>query len=680
MSRITVHVADLTHTTNGISAQTFPLGAAYVTAYAQRQLGETFQFKLFRFPEHLTDAIVQDSPVVIAFSNYSWNFELAYRIGQWAKERNPNLIIVFGGPNFPVAECEQTAFLKSRPDMDFYIKNEGELGFVDLLTGLKKFDFDARSFKEAEESPTNCSYLAGDKLICGTLQRITDLHDLPSPYLTGIMDEFFDHPLMPMLETTRGCPFSCTFCTDGIASKNKIVRFDHDRVKAELSYISDRINGVDDLIITDLNFGMYKQDILTVQEIAKLQLHKNWPIVVSASMGKNKPERVIEAATILNGTWKIGASVQSWDSEVLANIERSNISLDAYRQFIDFVNGQGPQAEPYTELILGLPGDSLVKHFQSLRQGIESGNKNIRIHQAILLHGTSMASPATRRRFDIRSKFRVIPGCAGVYRFGIDNVPVAEFEEIITQTKDLPFEDYVSCRKMDLLVETFFNRGMFEEIFDFTTELGIPVFDILEYLHSHDDLYPDSIKTIFAGFVRETREDLFESLEDARAITMTSGSLERYLAGETAKNELLEYRAALYLKLAETTDLLVLAATHLLKATGKWKPAYGRLLDNLARYIVLRKQDIRSFDSVFEHDFDYDFTELQKEGASRDLIRLPVGRDKVPLRFFHDDDQKSHIRNVGRLNEHNAIGLGKMLQFNNLRVMFRTIERVVVSS
>ena len=72
----------------------------------------------------------------------------------------------------------------------------------------------------------NTCYLYEEKLIGGPIERINNINIIPSPYLNGVMDEFFNYPLVPMLETNRGCPFSCAFCADGQASKNKVHRYD----------------------------------------------------------------------------------------------------------------------------------------------------------------------------------------------------------------------------------------------------------------------------------------------------------------------------------------------------------------------------------------------------------------------------------------------------------------------
>lgn len=100
-----VLLADLTHTGSGISANTFPLGTAFVASYAQEVLGGTFDFQLHKFPQELSNSVFSDPPVVLALANYSWNLELSHKLAQYAKKQFPNIVVVVGGPNFPVFEA-----------------------------------------------------------------------------------------------------------------------------------------------------------------------------------------------------------------------------------------------------------------------------------------------------------------------------------------------------------------------------------------------------------------------------------------------------------------------------------------------------------------------------------------------------------------------------------------------
>lgn len=186
-----LYFADLTHTAQGVSASTFPLGISYVVSYAQKQLGENYKYKLFKFLPDLEKAILETAPAVLAFSNYSWNFEFAYKIASLAKAKFPDLVIVFGGPNFPIVDEERQSFLLERPNIDFYIQLEGEIGFVDLIHRLEKHGFSAHKLKEAHESVLNTSYLEKGIVHTGKVERIHDINAIPSPYLTGILDEFY---------------------------------------------------------------------------------------------------------------------------------------------------------------------------------------------------------------------------------------------------------------------------------------------------------------------------------------------------------------------------------------------------------------------------------------------------------------------------------------------------------
>ena len=131
-----IWISDLTHTAQGIGANGFPLGASYIYAYAKKIFGNEFEIKLFKLPTHLEEELRSISPTIFSFSNYSRILELGYKFAFLAKQRDPNVVTVFGGPNFPTDENEKLDFLKKKPAIDFYIELEGELGFVDLVKAL----------------------------------------------------------------------------------------------------------------------------------------------------------------------------------------------------------------------------------------------------------------------------------------------------------------------------------------------------------------------------------------------------------------------------------------------------------------------------------------------------------------------------------------------------------------
>jgi len=85
MKKYEIWIADLSHTAAGIIAATFPLGASYVFSYAKKELGSEFDFRLFKFPEHLVEALRDQSPMMLCFSNYSWNFEIGYKFASLVK-------------------------------------------------------------------------------------------------------------------------------------------------------------------------------------------------------------------------------------------------------------------------------------------------------------------------------------------------------------------------------------------------------------------------------------------------------------------------------------------------------------------------------------------------------------------------------------------------------------------
>ena len=77
--------------------------------------------------------------------------------------------------------------------------------------------------------------------------RIKELDEIPSQNLTGLMDKFFDGKLIPVIQTTRGCPFSCNFCVESDSYYSKIQSFQTQYAidKSWLDYVTSIAAGVD---------------------------------------------------------------------------------------------------------------------------------------------------------------------------------------------------------------------------------------------------------------------------------------------------------------------------------------------------------------------------------------------------------------------------------------------------
>jgi len=668
---INVYFADLTHTAQGIMSKIFPIGTATVAAYARQELGEEIGVKLFKFPEELDKALCKNIPEILCLSNYAWNLQIANTFAKAAKKKKPDLTVVFGGPNFPDSTVERTQFLKKYSSIDFYIIGEGEEGFVNLYKKLKEYGMDSGKLKARKEAVPSCAYVIDEELILGENSRINNLNKVPCPYQMGLLDPFFSMPLIPIIETTRGCPFQCSFCADGKKTADRIFRYDEEKITKTLEYIAQRAKNCDELIIADLNFGMYDFDISTANTLCRLQKETGYPLTIKASAGKNKPEKIINITNILKGSGFLGAALQSTDPEVLKAIKRDNIPTEKIMNLAEFGKEQGNPT--YTEIILGLPQDSKEKHFESLRVGVDMGLNSIRMYQLMLLAGTEMASPESRKTFEMIIKWRVLPGCAGNYQILGKEYRIAEYEEIVVGNKTLSFNDYLECRLMNLLVETFINNALFEEIFGLIQAIGLSRFDCLLFILNHPETYPESIKSYFDSYINDTTSDLFETEKELLEHIDQEGSIENYVSGTKGRNELLYHKALCYLSFQDLNNMLCMAALKFLDENGKLTKKIKDYIESLRNFSLLRKKSFENTNLEYVESFKYDFKALSKKNFEIDPNHIePCG--PFTFKIKHNPSQISLIQNSLKIYGKSTSGLARLIQRSNLKKMFREFE------
>jgi len=359
-----IYIADLTYDTILISNETFPIGIGYVVAYANKYLSDSFDIKLFKFPNDLFGAIDSETPDILGMSSFPWNRNLSLRVAEYYKKIKPDGVVVLGGNSLPHETERQVGFFKKETNVDLLVLYDGEYGFLELLKTYLK---EKGSYKQifSGEPIDGCIFWSRDEKFLKTgksIARLKNLDDIPSPYLTGLMDPFFENMKMtPIVQSTRGCPFSCSYCWAANKYNRNTRHFSIDRVNAELDYIAerrkDKINRL--LIFADSNFGMFRKDEEITEKIASLQKSYNFPSSFNAPCGKDNKDRVLRMLKNLKNV-NPSVSIQSTDLQIQKNVARTPIILNEYKEVVDQIHQFGLRVQ--TGIITGLPGETKQTH------------------------------------------------------------------------------------------------------------------------------------------------------------------------------------------------------------------------------------------------------------------------------------------------------------------------------
>jgi radical SAM superfamily enzyme YgiQ (UPF0313 family) len=559
--KVRVFLGDLRYNYGGILANDcMPLGVAYMKAFMDQEDHEgEIDSRLFVYPDRLLDALKADPPDVLMLSNYAWNEALSREFFRIAKQINPRILTVMGGPNISIEPERQAKYLERHPEIDVYVLGEGDFHANTVLrtfmdTGLLLTRFGERGVESAV-----FRHPEGQVLVNPVRPRHREVMEIPSPWLTGIQDEFFDDRLAPMIETNRGCPFTCTFCVQGTGWYTKVHNFPIDRVKEEIHYIAKKINqlspNMGTLRIADSNYGMFERDVEISAYFGRMQHDYGWPTFIDATTGKNRPDRIIKSVEQVGGALVLYQAVQSLDEDVLRKVKRQTIKLEAYKALEIHMRGRGLRSN--SDLILGLPGDSLEGHLRGMKTLLDSNIDRMQNFQAMLLKGSEMETVASREMFRFDSRFRVLPKNFGV----LEGRKVFDVEEIIVATDTLPFEDYVTCRKWHLTCSVFWNDGWFEPVVRFVRAHGIKNSEWWSRLLPAMENGRPAIRSFLDSFVGETVGELFPTPEACIEYYSRDENFAALKRGDVGDNLMYRYRAIASFHLWDEVCATAMAAT-----------------------------------------------------------------------------------------------------------------------
>ena len=524
LSKTKILLADLAHTYSaGNSALTMPLGIGYVKAFATDALTDTVDIRLFKHPERFLQAVEDTKPDIVGFANYGWNQNLNREIGRRVRTMLPRATIVAGGPNLDPSPLRRTLFLETHGYVDFLVVDGGEEPFTELVKWARE------THKDYENLPSNIVWRDGDKIRQTKERPLKKIIDhLPSPYLGGHLDEFLVDGLIPLFETNRGCPFRCTFCAWGSASKDLVRRIDMDQAIAEILYVGER-SRARHWIICDANFGILPRDVEIAKAIRAQKDRHGHPHTCDIWLAKNTTDRCLEVGKILGDMAVPVMAVQSLADDVLRHIKRDNIKTETYEKYQQQFHQIG--SKTYSDLIVPLPGETVSTHLDAVRSLMKMGVDIIANHNMRLLAGAETNSDETRREFSFATKYRLIHGDAGAYTAPDGSaIRSFEYEESLRSTSDISEAEMFWLRKIHFMIDFSWNIEVYRPLLNHCLKMSVSPLDVLIKAMLHDGL-----KAFFDDFESASVSEWHDSAELIEKYFADDANFQRLVNGEFEK-------------------------------------------------------------------------------------------------------------------------------------------------
>lgn len=386
------------------------------------------------------------SPYIAAFSCSVWNTEYNKALAKLVKEKYPDCIIVFGGHSV----SEDVSLLEQEDYIDILMFGEGEETFCSLLHGLS-----AGSISDVN----NIAYRIDGKIIKTPRKCYDNIENYPSPYLSGVFDKILksnpDVDFLAVLETNRGCPYACSYC-DWCAGR-KMRFFPIEKVMKEIEWLSE--HKIAYCFCADSNFGMFERDYEIAQALIAAKRKNGYPEVFRPCYEKNSDERVFRICSALNSEgMDKGATMayQTLSDEALKNIGRSNLTMEHFSSLMKKYNEAG--IPTYSELILGLPGETKESFCKGICRLLENGQHNsVSVYHCEALPNSDLTRPDYVQKHEIEI---IKVAFNHIHSAPKKDEEVKEYSYLVRSTATLSREDWVYANLFSVTVQCFHSLGI----------------------------------------------------------------------------------------------------------------------------------------------------------------------------------------------------------------------------
>jgi putative methyltransferase len=422
-----------------------------------------------RQPEDLVAPFRDQALDVIGLSCYTWNWRLQQRLAGMFRESHPDALIIAGGPH---PDYRSPSFFDENPAVDAVVVRDGEVPFTQILERALAYK-DMRALRVAgtplADIPGICLPASGGQLTSPAV--VPDDYSI-SAYLAQreYYERFFEkhaEGVCVAWETSRGCPFRCSYCDWGSSTMSKVRQFDMQRLENEIEWFGN--HKTVSLFSVDSNFGMFKTDVDLTRRVVESKKKHGYPQYFVYSNAKNVPDRTVEITRMVVQSGLDTAhtlSIQHTNDDVLEATDRKNISVDKQINVVRSLQEDGIPIS--VQLILGLPRDTPElwrRTFTDLMEwGIHDGYIITNYH---LLPNAPAAQPDYRDTWGIKAIERYIYDGNGMQENGpIDPLTYAR-GEVIVETRSFSRSDWVKMSTEGSIIRGLHNPGVTQSIAKF---------------------------------------------------------------------------------------------------------------------------------------------------------------------------------------------------------------------
>ena len=447
---------------------------AYASDYADHIVLK--EYTINQQKDDIMRDIYLEHPDVVCVSCYIWNLS-------FVKELMADLIKILPGADFwaggPEVSYDAEKFLIENSEFKGVMVGEGEETFKELA------GYYVEKNPQDLKDMTGICYRDGDQIIHNGWRQIMDLSSIPFIYKD--LSEFKNRIIY--YESSRGCPFSCSYC---LSSIDKKLRFrDTETVKKELQFFID--NKVPQVKFVDRTFNCKHDHAMAIWKYINEHDNgvTNFHFEISADLLRE--EELQEMSTMRPGLIQLEIGVQSTNPDTIKAIHRT-MDFEKLKGIVDRIHSFG-NIHQHLDLIAGLPYEDYDSFRNSFNDVYALKPQQLQLGFLKVLKGSHMMEMC--REYGI------------VYK-------TQEPYEVLS-TKWLDYDHVLKLKTVENMVEVYYNSGQFQNTLEYLENFFQDAFSIYERLGSFymEKGYGDVSHTRMRRY-----EILLEFLEDVPEISM----------------------------------------------------------------------------------------------------------------------------------------------------------------